>query len=116
MMKARLLDLYSNDTQLFFDCYSKKIEYQSNINRKTIEYQLNIRWFFHVVGEIEGVSPFLVASMRQDAAASKTKNGHRLNADARCPKNAQIRVIRGDYRFTTFRTATRFPSATAFTK
>jgi hypothetical protein len=44
------------------------------------------------------------------------QNGHRLNAGARCPKYAQILVTRGDYRFTTFRTATTFPSATAFTK
>ena len=28
----------------------------------------------------------------------------------------QFRVIRGDYRFTTFRTATAFPSATALMK
>ena len=43
MMRARILDLSSNDTQLIFDCFSKKNEEQSNINRKRIEYQSNIR-------------------------------------------------------------------------
>jgi len=38
-------------------------------------------------------------------------------AGARCPKKyAQLYVSRGDYRFTTFLTATTLPSATAFTK
>ena len=49
-------------------------------------------------------------------AQSEKKNRHRPNADACCPKYAQIRVIRGDYRFTTFRTATTLPSATALTR
>ena len=43
MMRAWILDLSSNDSQLLFDWYSKKIEEQSNINRKRIEYQSNIR-------------------------------------------------------------------------
>ena len=43
MMRARILDLSSNDSQFIFDCYSKKkrvtIEYQSKKNRISIEYQ-----------------------------------------------------------------------------